>query len=152
MLLIRLARLAIRDTVGPTLFFNVLQAGIIVRELAKEVLEAVPQVLRYRLLDDDVFSPGHDSLCQRYSLLSRDNYRAVNRGWWLVAGKGLALIPLIQLAEIAADAALAVGEPFQIRDGQQDRQRAAEKVRAHRQAVHYEIQRQPTCHDGELHG
>ena len=67
MFLVGLALLAIRDATRPALFFYMLKAGIIVRKLAEEVLEAVPQVLRYRLLCHDVF----------HSLVLKGQLRAV---------------------------------------------------------------------------
>ena len=73
MLLIRFARLAVRDAIRPALFFDVLKTGVVVRKLAVEVLEAIPQVLRYRLLYCDLSTSGHDLLCRICSLLSRDN-------------------------------------------------------------------------------
>jgi hypothetical protein len=48
--------------------------------LAIEILEAIPQMLRYRLLDCDLFASGHDSLWGNLSLLSRDNCDNVNSG------------------------------------------------------------------------
>lgn len=72
-LFVGLTRLAIRDAARKALFLDVLQAGIVVRELPQEVVEAIPQCWRDALLDRDVFSSGHDLLCRKRSLLSRDN-------------------------------------------------------------------------------
>ena len=72
-----LALLALADSTGKALIGYVLQAGVIVRELAIEILEGIPQVLGDRLLNGDLstFCGTHTSILHSFYLLSRDNYQ-----------------------------------------------------------------------------
>ena len=71
-----------RDSVGPALFFDVFQAGVIVGELRVELVESIPKMLRNRLLYRDVLSSGHDLVCRIPYVLSRDNCRNWLELWY----------------------------------------------------------------------
>ena len=49
-----------RDTIRPTLLFDVLQARIIIRKLNIEIVNGIAQFWRYRLLLFNSFSAFHE--------------------------------------------------------------------------------------------